>query len=1039
MLALAKTGYAAIQDTTARAAKTTDIVTGVVVDENNRPLNGATIAIKGKTTIIKTNEAGNFSLKGMAGDILVFSYPNHYTSEIALKTSVDKLNVRMLDKYLQTREKLDILYGTVNANASLGAIGTIYTNQITTTPATIYQYALPGQLAGLYTQQTSGFTATNNSNPLSQGIFSFPIVVTAHGIMPNDNTEIGISVRGHQYEGVTIMIDGIQEDISSVDPESIESIAILKDALSTVLLGMNSSTPILQITTKKPEIGQPRISFTTETAIQQSLGVPSDPLTAYQWAYLYNEGLENSGAAPFYSTADLLAYKNHTDPYGHPDVNWKKLLLNNYSPMSTDKLNVSGGTDVSRYNISLDYIDQGGIFKEAPNVDFSSNNSLSRYTLNSSVSVKVNKNLSVNLQIYGRVEQVTTPGAGYGPILTGLEVTPNNAYPVYNPNGTFGGNSASGNVANLEDNLLSMSQYSGYQITKLHNVLANLDLDYKLNNFIQGLSFKAKANLGVESQILIDRSYQNSTYQYVKVDSSISYNSLQSSTAITNDFSSTLSATTSFEQFSFDYDRAFGKNNITAQAFYDSRSLSLSYDIAAITTDKAFKADYNYDGKYFAEGIINYSGYNRYPPGHQNGLFYAAGLGWQMAKEAFIKDNIDWINSWKWRATFGQTGNNSNAGYYTYKQTYTNNGAGSYNFGLNYPSGATGFTEVSPIANPNESWERAQKLDIGADISLLKNHLQITADYYHEKYYDLLETTGGSIAILGAAYPTENIGTNLYTGEELTLTYQNHIDNLNYFISGNGTIAKSKVIYFDEEPQMYPWLARTGLPVTAMFGYDALGFYTAQDVKDKVATIAGYSAQPGDIRYKDLNGDGVINQYDQTAIGGLKPLVYYGATLGFNYKGFSFSAILQGVFNREINVNNELTDGFEGLYYGLNAPYGQAYQNVLNRWTPETATTATYPRLDLPNGTYNPNNQLTSTFYIKSGDYFRLKNAEIGYTLPNEFTKRLKLSGIRVFIDGENLFTIAGYKGFPGMDPEVNGVGSYPIQRVLNAGLTVKL
>lgn len=1031
MLMCAHTVYASVSDTTNTIAPKGKVVTGLVVDENNRPISGASVTVKNKALSVTTDDHGVYSITANTGDVLVFGFKNHYYVEKTVVNAGDKLNAQLLDRYLQTRDRVDVLYGNTSKENELGAISTIYTNQLTTTPASLYVYALPGQMAGLYTQQNAGFTSVNNSNPLAQGIFSSPIIVTGHGNVPTDNTEMGLNIRGQL--GYTTIIDGVQESITSINPESIESISVLKDALSTVLLGINSSKPVLLITTKKAEVGAPRISFTTQAALQQSLGMPNDQLTAYQWAYLYNEALQNDGLNPAYNTADLNAYKNHTDPYGHPDVNWKKLLLNTYSPMQSDRLNVNGGTESARYVISLDYFDQGGIFKEAPSVSYSTNNNLSRYQLNSNVDITVNKNLSVALQLYGRAEQETEPGTGYNNILTNIFETPNNAYPVYNPDGSFGGSTLGSPYTN---NLLSQAQYSGYTLTKIRDVMANLDLNYKLDGVTKGLSFRAKANTAVESQVEINRSFQNNTFAYTRSsDTTYGYSSVGTSTVNLNSFSSTLSARYSFEQASLAYDRQFGKHHVAAQAFWDSNSLSLSYDLAAVTTDRSFKGSYNYDEKYFAEGAVNYSGYNRYPPGHQNGWFWAGGLGWQMAKEDFMQD-LKWVDKWKWRVTYGQTGN-ANVGYYNYVQTYASSNG--YPIGINRANG-NGYAEVTPLANPYETWEQAHKLDIGTDISLFKDKLQITADYYHDLYYGLMETPGNSIALLGAAYPAENIGKNLYHGEELTITYQNHINNFNYFITGNGTISASKVVYNDEEPPKYPWNARTGLPVGTTFGYKAIGFYSTQDIANGAAHIAGYTPQPGDIKYADLNKDGVIDQYDQAAIGNLKPLVYYGTTLGFNYKGFEFSMMIQGVFNRNITVGGNEFNGLEGVnsFLGLvpTPPYGQAYGNILNRWTPENAATATYPRLSLDN---KNNVETFSSFTVKNGNYVRLKNAEIGYTLPNAFAKRLRLSGIKVFVDGENLYTISGYQGFDGMDPEVYSIGAYPIQRVVNLGLSVKL
>lgn len=1032
MLILAKSSYAAIQkDTTAKkATNPPGLITGKVVDEDNRALKGVKIVINGRGDSLKTDLAGHFSVIAKTGDKLEFTYPNHYVNDVTINNAADTLSVRLLDHYLKSPETIDVLYGTINKANELGSISTIYNNQITTTPGPTYIYALPGQLAGLYTQQTSGFTSAQNVAILQHFLTSTAVnYAPAHNIIPSDNTEFTLTSRG---QFVTTVIDGIQQNIAAIDPSSIESISILKDALSTILLGINSSKPVLLITTKKPDLGDPRITFTTEAGVQQSLGLPSDPLPAYQWAYLYNEALQNDGKPAFYTNADIEAYRNHTDPYGHPDVNWSKLLLKTYSPLITDKLNVSGGTETARYYVSLGYLDQGGIFNEAPGLDYSTNNNISRYTLNSNISVDVTKNLNVDLQMYGRVQQMFEPGSGYASILTNIFTTPNNAYPVYNPDGSFGGSST---ISNFTNNLLSQAQYSGYTQTNIKDVLVNLDLNYKLNGVTQGLSFKAKGNLAIESQVYITRNQQNNAYGYAIVDSAVKLSPVGTTTPLTNVFATELSARYSFAQAALNYDRQFGKNRFGGQLLYDTKSSVVSYDLASVTTDKALKVNYGYDDKYLFEGAINNSSYNRYTPGHQSGWFYAAGLGWQMGKEDFMK-NIKWIDSWKWRLTYGKTGDNSNAGYYTYKQTFTSGGG--YPQGLNYGSGS-GYQEVTPIADPSLSWANADKLDFGTDISLLHDHLQIEADYYHEKYYNLVTTRGATIELLGTTYPQENIGINLYKGGELTLTYKNNIDNFNYFITGNGSLVSSKVLYFDEQPPKYPWNAHTGLPVTAIYGYKNVGFYTVDDVAKHVATIAGYSAQPGDLKYADLNGDGVIDQYDQTAIGGLKPLVFYGGTIGFNYKGLSFSMILQGVFNRQVSVDNSYDAPFQGLGSLGTGASGQAYANAVGRWTPETASTATLPRLSIVQDEANGNNVQMSSFYVKSGDYFRVKNAELGYELPLRWAKSLRLSGIRVFVNGENLFTVAGYRGYPGYDPEVNTVGAYPIQRVINAGLTVKL
>ncbi|WP_394370718.1 SusC/RagA family TonB-linked outer membrane protein [Mucilaginibacter segetis] len=1004
-----------MQDTTATGNKQLGTVNGVVLDEFGNPLQGVSVIIKGQTDTVSTDKAGSFSVNAGLNNVLVFKYPNYNVSEVEVKNNT-VITVRLLNKYIKSPSEINVLYGTADESKNLGSVSTIYTNQLTTTPATLYTYALPGQLAGLYTQQYSGFT---NPRTSGQTVADFVGNVVQHNnYSANDNSEFNLYLRGQTP--ITI-IDGVQREISSIDPESIESISVLKDGLSNILLGINSSRGVLLVTTKRAQAGPPRISFTAQSGIQQSLGLP-DPLPAYQYAYLYNEALQNDGKPPIYSANDFNAYRNHTDPLHHPDVNWFNTLLRDNSPMTSYKLNVNGGTNIARYSVSLNYLDQAGMFKTDPSVNYNTNNDLNRYTINSDVTVNINKKFTVDLQLFGRIQQSTQPGPGYTNILNTLFTTPNNAYPVYNPDGSFAG------TTTFTNNLLAQTEFSGYLRNNSNDVLANLDLNYDLSSITPGLSAKAKGNLAFESQSLVNRSLQNNTYT-IKADSS--YAAVGSPVAQSNSFNSVSSARYFFGQLAVNYDRQFGKHNVTGKLLYDARSVTLNFDLTGVTKNEALKAGYNYDGKYFVEAAVNRSGYNRYPPGRQYGIFYAGGLGWQMAKENFIKDNFSWISSWKWRATYGRTGNANvdNYGYYNFLQTYSPSNGYSYSTGTSRSDVQGVFANT--LANPFISWEKADKIDIGADIALFNEHIKINADYFHDRYKDLLQIRGNSIALLGTPYPYENIGVVQYEGGELTLTYQNNINNFNYFISGNASIQSSKTIYNDEIATPYPWTRHTGNSPNALYGYKVLGFFKDADEAATSATTTGYTAQAGDVKYADLNSDGVINQFDLTVIGNNKPLIFYGTSLGFNYKGFSFSMILQGVANHDYLYNNSIVKEFAGVgFLGLTYA-GQGYDNLTGRWTPETANTATLPRLSLGNA----NNTANSTLYVRSGDYIRLKNAEIGYSLPYLWVHKLKLSGIRLFANGENLVTLYGYKG---MDPEVNGY-AYPIQRVINAGVTIKL
>ncbi|MFD0793070.1 SusC/RagA family TonB-linked outer membrane protein [Mucilaginibacter litoreus] len=1007
-------------------------VSGTVFNQFNVPLKGVKVVAVKSVDTVTTDSKGYFKISASTGSTLRFAAPGYNIAQYKINRT-DSISIQLSEQFLKQPQKLDVLYNTIDQDDNLAAISTVYTNQLTTTPASLYTYALPGQLAGLYTRQVNGFPNPQATSPTTN---SFLVnYVTSHNIGVSDNNgQFELQVRGAigLFGGpsapITI-IDGVQRDISSIDPETIESISVLKDGLSTILLGINSSNAVLLVTTKKAQKGRTLISFTAQAGIQQPLGLPTQ-LPAYQYAYLYNEALQNDGKTPLYTGADFDAYRNHTDPYGHPDVNWFNTILRKNAPMRNYKLNVTGGNDVARYSVSLNYYNQEGLLNSDQSLSYNTNTNLSRYILNSDININASKNFNIDLQLFGRVQTITYPGmgaSGFNTIIDRLYGTPNNAYPARNPNGSFGGL----NIDYYNNNLLAMSQFSGYTNTQNHDVLTNLDLKYNLDNSIKGLSLRGKGNFAINSQNYLDRSLQNAVYTY---NTDGSYNVYGSPRSQNNYFINVSNSRYAYAQASVNYDRSFGKNNFSAMLFYDFRSVVLTYDLPRFLQNRALQVSYNYDGKYYATGTINNSGDDRYAPGHRYGWFYAGGLGWHMGKENFIKDNISWIDSWKWRLSYGNTGNGNVdlAGYFGYRKTYDSGKGEAYPQGTGYANGP-GYGEVNGVVNPNLDPERAHKINFGTDIAMFGRKLLVTADYFNDRYYDVLRGRGSSNQLIGSAYPAENIGINNMSGGELTITHQSNVGDFNYFVTGNASLVKTKQVYADELKQMYPWMAHTGQPVTAIFGYTALGFFQTQEEASTSATTSGYTAKPGDIKYKDWNNDGVIDQNDQSAIGGTKPLVFYGLNFGFNYKGFNVGVLLQGVTNRDIAFSQgDITQGFMGKGGFGGAPYGQAYNTILNRWTPETAATATFPRLTAG---ANANNGAMSTFYVHSGNYVRLKNAEIGYTLPHSITSKFNVSNLRFFVNGENLVTIAGYKG---MDPEVNGI-AYPIQRVFNAGVSVKL
>lgn len=918
------------------------------------------------------------------------------------------------------QDTLDVLYDQVPLKTYVGAKSTLLSDQLTSTPGPGYLPALPGRLAGFYTEQYSGFRQTNTAVNYNIDIFIGNRPIAGAGV-PSENSEYGFSLRG---QAPVVVVDGIQRDLFSIDPENIESISLLKDALSTLALGQRSSRGILLITTRKPKAGRTRIAFNAQAGLQEPLGLPT-PLPSYQYAYLLNEALTNTGNQPAYEASEFDRFRSGSDPFSYPDTDWYGTVLRSSAPLMRYNLSANGGGKTAQYAIALNFTDQKGLFNESGDVPYNTNASLKRYILNTNVNINVTERLSLGLQIMGRIQDGNEPGVGMNNLLETLKKTPNGAHPVHNPDGTWASTSY------FRDNLLAMTTHSGYRRDNMKDVMANVNLRYDANHWVRGLTFRGTTNIAVQSLTGIVRERRDPTYRMGFTPSGdTTYTLLNAAMAQNNSFNTVFNARYWFGQLGVDYTRSWQQHRLTGSLMADQRRTLFNYDLPAVAGNVTGQLAYDYAQKYMVQAAVNTSGFNRYRPGYQYGIFYAFGLGWSISEESFIKDRVSWIDGLKLRATYGKTGNGvDNSGYYDYRATFRATdgriGSGVYSAGVSR-SELRGYWE-NPFLPNVRTWEGAHKLNIGLDAQLLRGTFELIADIYRDRYFDLLQSRGKSIEMMGISYPYENIGRNTRQGIEIQMTHRRQLNNFGYFIGGNFTMEQSKVTFFDEQRQRYPWMHVTGLPLGVRFGYVADGlFQTVEEIASAASTI-GYEAMPGDIRYADLNGDGIINQFDRTLISNAKPRVYYGVTLGAGYRGLSVSALVQGVENREIYIGDRAV---HGGFLGFGG-YEQAYTPVLDRWTPETAASATYPRLTIGNS----HNYAESSFWIRPGNYLRLKNVQVAYDFPVNWAERIRLQGLRVFANALNVATWSAYRG---QDPEV-AIGAYPLQRVVNLGVNINL
>lgn len=908
---------------------------------------------------------------------------------------------------------------------TLGASSTVYTNDLIKYQSATILTGLQGRLKGLNVSPFRGMQLLRtDANTKSDIVGAIPNV---GGGIYGDNSEFLISARG---QSPVAIVDGVERDLYSIDPEAIESVTIQKDALSNMFLGMRSSRGALIITTKNPDAkGGFHLSLTGKFGISSALKSGPNPLSAYQYAYLLNEALLNDGKSPLYTYDDFEAYRNGTSPYLHPDVNWKDAIMNNSTTSQAYNLNVTGGGRVAQYFVSLGYYSENGLFKTSDANSYNTNFKYNRYLITSKVNINVTDEFKVSMSLMGRIEEGNQPGGisgtGYSDLLSNVWQTPNNAYPVLNPNGTYGGN------ASYTQNLYAQTTGSGYISSNTRDVVGTINLKYDFDKLVRGLSVGATGNISSQVRNAIVRTKQAQVFQYsITQQGNEAYDKYGDVSSQTNSYRSVSTYQYMYGKMYVDWERQFGMHGVKASLWGDTRTILNNYDLPMIPSNIGQKVEYNYDNKYFAQAAVTESYYNRYDNGRRWGTFWAVGLGWDISKEKFMEASK--IDQLKLRATYGHTGNGiDNAGYFSYLKRYNEDGGFWYSNGTSMSNGGS-VSEISPLANTLLTWEKGRKVNVGLDLTLLKNRLTLSTDYYNDYYYDILQSRGKSIELLGIAYPAENIGKTRYYGLETQLSWQDHIGKVNYYVSANWSMEQNKRLFMDEQYVPYDYLKMTGQPTGTIYGLVATGFFTAKDIADGYPVMNGFNnIQAGDVKYKDMNGDGEINEFDRTVIGGDKPTCYFGIDLGFEWKGLEVTALIQGAYNRDLyNSDRTLLEGFQVI----GQSYGQAYTNLLNRWTPETAETATYPRLTAGGNMYNYGNNWNSSLFVQNGNYIRLKNATVSYKLPENFCRNY-LGGLRVkiFVQGQNLLTWSRTRL---QDPEVTFT-SYPLQRTITTGINL--
>ena len=822
--------------------------------------------------------------------------------------------------------------------------------------------------------------------------------------------------------GLFIVIDGFQSTeayFQQLTPQEIESITLLKDASATAIYGSKGANGVLLITTKRGTSDKIKINFSIQSGFQQPLRLP-EFLGAYDYATLYNEALVNDGKSPFYTPMDLEAYKTGNDPIFHPDVDWYGTILRKAAPITNYNFTASGSNEYFRYFVLLNVLDDRSLYRKAGNVsDFSKNGTYTRYNFRTNIDVKLSKRLQGAVTLGGTIEDKTNPGtsentSGMFDLMSSIAP---NAFPVYVSTGMYGGNS-------MYSNPLGDLMQTGYTSYNGRSLQAIFQLKGDLGFITPGLSVNGAVGFNTYFKSYSKKSRQYARYSVDRDNADeIIYTTYGQNTSLAGDESSSSQWRDYSLQASLNYNRTFnGLHNI------DAIYLGSYNDYVVTGTDLSYKniamggrVTYSYDKRYIGEFSFGYNGTENFPKGHRFGFFPAGSLGWILSNEAFLKGNPI-LNYLKLRASYGIVGNDNIGGIrYMFDQYYDG-----YGYHLGNSNNVQDGLVQGKLANPDVTWEKEKKFNVGFEATLV-NKIDVSFDYFIQKRSNILSQPYRTVPdYLGISRPDINIGKVDNKGLETSIRY-NEIGkkDLTYFVETSFWYAKNKVVYNAEAIQENEYLYGTGLIVGQPFVLEAIGFFKDEDDILKSPTQTFTDVRPGDIKYKDQNKDGKIDSNDYYPIGYTSmPQITLGLHGGITFKGFDMDIFFQGAANRTVYCG--------GKYYHAFQNDAKVSSIALGRWTPETAETATYPRLSSEN---NLNNYQASSFWQKNGNFLKLRSLEIGYTLPFQLSRKINLEKVRIFANGTNLFSLDHMDGFT--DPET--MSGYPALRTISFGLSIQL
>ena len=1035
-------------------------VSGTVLDKTtNDPLIGVSVVVKGVDNAgTITDMDGKFTLKlPYAEAPLVFSYLGYQPQEI-VPGAKKELTVLLQEDTKALQEVVVVGYTKQRKETMIGSVATITTKDLTQSPTANINNALAGRLPGLIVNQYAG------------------------GEPGVDQSELFIRGKAtYGNQSAIVIVDGIERDMSYLAPDEIETFTILKDASATAAYGIRGANGVIVITTKRGKAAEKAtVNLKASIGINQPIGFP-EYLGSADYATLYNEARLNDAKMTGADISSLNLFSqqaidnfrrakgDNSDGLGYDwdyyDFAFKPGLQEDVS------LSIRGGTDKVRYYVLANYFSQGGNYKYSNAGEYDSQTKFTRYNFRSNIDLNINRYLSTRLDLGARITDRNAPGTTAGRLMTICATQPpylpilveenahpqNEEYIQQNPRGMLYGDNI------YRYNLLGELSRTGYlneKNTYLNGSFAmNLDMEFLTKGLKAEVMFSYDASEGRWINRKLD-TYKDGYREYPKyatfmpIEGSDAYmagghytgayktgNKYDIDQTIGNGFSHNASDGRTYIQARLDYNRLFSnRHEVTAMLLANRGNRTVNNELAYHSQGITGRFAYYYNQKYLMEFNFGYNGSENFAPGKRYGFFPAGSIGWVVSEEEFMK-KASWIDFLKVRASYGLVGSDNVSSRFPYLAFY--GGGSGYDFGNNFGTNVGGTSEGN-LANANLTWEKARKLNVGIDFTTLNQRLALTIDAFYEYRFDIITDMNsdgimGYPDIVGKDAALQNLGEVSNRGVDIELSWNDKIGkDFRYYIRPNLTFSRNRLEYKAEVARKNSWRKETGKRLYENFVYVFDHFVADQEEADRLNKI-GYQPWgqliPGDVVYKDLDRDGVIDDEDRTAMGNPRsPELMFGIPFGFQYKNFDFSVLLQGATKSSILLNGAAVFDFPQFEQDK---IGRVKKMHLDRWTPETAATAKYPALHY--GTHDNNKNGNSSLFLYDASYLRLKNVEIGYNVSPKLLRKFHVQQARIYVQGLNLLTFDKL-GDVDIDPETksgDGASWYPIQKVFNFGIDI--